>query len=50
MSSNMAPVLVRSASDLVEYQTDDARSAHGQRAKGLFEEKIHSELMSSMQR
>ena len=44
MSANMAPALVRSPADFVEYKISDLQPAQGQVAKGFVERCTHSEL------
>jgi ribulose-5-phosphate 4-epimerase/fuculose-1-phosphate aldolase len=44
MSSNMAPALVRSPADFVEYNVADAQPAGNVHAKGFVERYIHSEI------
>ncbi|RVX66287.1 hypothetical protein B0A52_09718 [Exophiala mesophila] len=44
MSANMAPALVRTRDDLVEYRVEDAQPAHEGARRGFLERYIHSEI------
>jgi ribulose-5-phosphate 4-epimerase/fuculose-1-phosphate aldolase len=47
MSANMAPALVRSTSDFVEYRIADSAPCHTNAPKGFIERFIHSEIYKS---
>jgi ribulose-5-phosphate 4-epimerase/fuculose-1-phosphate aldolase len=50
MSANMAPALVRSTSDFIEYRVADSAPCHANAPKGFIERFIHSEIYKSYSR